>query len=64
MYIYYSKKGQSICSPKSDITKFLTSIVTHAVYDETPSPGVTGEPVGLQLILAERWENTTGSVRL
>lgn len=62
--IFITVKGQNICSPKSDSTKFLTSIATHAVYDETPSSGVTGEPVGLQLILAERWENTTGSVRL
>lgn len=62
--IFITVKGESICFPKSDSTKFLTSIVTYAVYDETPSSGVTGEPVGLQLILAERWENTTASVRL
>lgn len=62
--IFITVKGQSICSPKSDSTTFLTSIVPHAVYDETPSSGVAGQPVGLQVILAERWENTTASVRL
>lgn len=62
--IFSTVKWQSICCPKSDSTKFLTSIVTHAVYDEAPSSGVTGEPVGLQVILAERQEDTAGSVRL